>query len=76
VQDLIRFAPERIGYNASEEIEVPEEMPPNASGKVDRTRLKVMAPRDHVETGMLSIAPVTDTNYPFHKDELSGFWTG
>jgi acyl-CoA synthetase (AMP-forming)/AMP-acid ligase II len=39
-QDLIRFARERIGYKAPEEIVVLGEMPLTATGKTDRTALK------------------------------------
>ena len=39
-QDLIRFARERIGYKAPEEIVVLEAMPRTATGKTDRTALK------------------------------------
>lgn len=42
-QELIRFARERIGYKAPEEIEILEEMPYNATGKVDRVTLKRLA---------------------------------
>jgi long-chain acyl-CoA synthetase len=38
--ELIRFARERIGYKAPEEIVVLETMPFTSSGKVDRTTLK------------------------------------
>ncbi len=43
VQDLIRFARARVGYKAPEEIIVLEEMPLNATGKVDRVTLKRQA---------------------------------
>jgi acyl-coenzyme A synthetase/AMP-(fatty) acid ligase len=42
-QELIRFARERIGYKAPEEIVVLDEMPLTAVGKLDRTNLKQMA---------------------------------
>ena len=42
-QELIRFARERIGYKAPEEIVVLSEIPLNATGKVDRVKLKAMA---------------------------------
>ncbi|UFP93661.1 class I adenylate-forming enzyme family protein [Gloeobacter morelensis] len=42
-QELIHFAHQRIGYKAPEEIVVLPEMPLNATGKVDRVRLKKMA---------------------------------
>ena len=41
--ELIRFARERIGYKAPEEIVFLDQMPRTASGKVDRSRLKRMA---------------------------------
>lgn len=47
-EELIRFARQRIGYKAPEEIVVLPEMPLNATGKVDRVLLKKMAEeRDH-----------------------------
>jgi acyl-coenzyme A synthetase/AMP-(fatty) acid ligase len=42
-QELIRFARERVGYKAPEEIVFLERMPRTASGKVDRSQLKRMA---------------------------------
>jgi long-chain acyl-CoA synthetase len=42
-QELIQFARARIGYKAPEEIVVLEEMPLNATGKVDRVALKEMS---------------------------------
>jgi len=39
-QELVRFARERIGYKAPEEIEVLDLMPLNPTGKVDRLKLK------------------------------------
>jgi long-chain acyl-CoA synthetase len=42
-QELIRFARARVGYKAPEDIVVLEEMPLNATGKVDRVTLKRMA---------------------------------
>jgi long-chain acyl-CoA synthetase len=42
-QELIRFARERVGYKAPEEIVFLERMPRTASGKIDRSRLKRMA---------------------------------
>jgi acyl-coenzyme A synthetase/AMP-(fatty) acid ligase len=42
-QELIRFARERIGYKAPEEIAVLDAMPLNPTGKVDRLKLKQMA---------------------------------
>ena len=46
-QELIRFARERVGYKAPEEIVFLEEMPLNATGKVDRVTLKQMAADRH-----------------------------
>jgi long-chain acyl-CoA synthetase len=45
--DLIEFARERIGYKAPEEVVFLEEMPVNATGKLDRVGLKAMA-EDHL----------------------------
>jgi len=42
-QELIRFARDRIGYKAPEEVELLEEMPLNPTGKVDRVTLKRLA---------------------------------
>lgn len=47
VADLIRFCRERVGYRAPEEVVVIDEMPLNATGKIDRVRLKRMA-EDHL----------------------------
>ena len=47
VQELIRFARTRVGYKAPEEIEVLDEMPLNATGKVDRVVLKKWAAERH-----------------------------
>lgn len=47
VAELIAFARERVGYKAPEEIVFLEEMPMNATGKVDRTQLKKLAAADH-----------------------------
>lgn len=41
--ELIRFARERVGYKAPEEVVVLEQMPLNATGKVDRVTLKQIA---------------------------------
>ncbi|MEM9658967.1 MAG: AMP-binding protein, partial [Planctomycetota bacterium] len=41
--EIIRFARERVGYKAPDEIVILEEMPLNATGKVDRVKLKQMA---------------------------------
>jgi long-chain acyl-CoA synthetase len=51
-QELIRFARARVGYKAPEEIVVLDEMPLNATGKVDRVALKRMA-----EARLASAAP-------------------
>ena len=45
--ELIRFARKRIGYKAPEEIEFLDEMPLNATGKVDRLSLKKLAEARH-----------------------------
>jgi acyl-coenzyme A synthetase/AMP-(fatty) acid ligase len=45
--ELIRFARERIGYKAPEEIEFLDEMPLNATGKIDRLSLKRLAETRH-----------------------------
>ena len=42
-QEVIRFARERVGYKAPEAIMVLDEMPLNATGKVDRVTLKKLA---------------------------------
>jgi long-chain acyl-CoA synthetase len=42
-QELIRFARARVGYKAPEEIVVLDDMPLNATGKVDRAALKRLA---------------------------------
>jgi acyl-CoA synthetase (AMP-forming)/AMP-acid ligase II len=42
-QELIRFARERVGYKAPEEIVVLDEMPTNVTGKVDRAGIIRMA---------------------------------
>ncbi|MEM7224768.1 MAG: class I adenylate-forming enzyme family protein [Pseudomonadota bacterium] len=47
VLELIRFARDRIGYKAPEEVQVLDEMPLNATGKVDRVTLKKMAAEQH-----------------------------
>ena len=41
--ELIRFARERVGYKAPEELVILAELPLNATGKVDRVALKRMA---------------------------------
>ncbi|MCO6044291.1 acyl--CoA ligase [Aeoliella sp. ICT_H6.2] len=47
VTELIHFSRERIGYKSPEEIVVLEEMPLNATGKIDRTTLKRLAEEGH-----------------------------
>jgi long-chain acyl-CoA synthetase len=42
-QEIINFARTRVGYKAPEEIVILESMPLNATGKVDRVRLKQLA---------------------------------
>lgn len=43
VSELIKFSRERVGYKAPEEIVILDEMPLNATGKIDRVTLKQMA---------------------------------
>ena len=43
MQDLIQFVRARVGYKAPEEVIVLDEMPLNATGKVDRVTLKKWA---------------------------------
>lgn len=43
MRDLIKFARARVGYKAPEDIQALDEMPLNATGKVDRVALKKMA---------------------------------
>ncbi len=45
--ELIRFCRDRVGYKAPEEIVVLDEMPLNATGKIDRVTLKRMAEATH-----------------------------
>jgi len=45
--ELIRFARKRIGYKAPDEIDYLDEMPLNATGKVDRLSLKQLAEARH-----------------------------
>ncbi len=49
--ELIHFARERIGYKAPEEIVILDEMPLNATGKVDRVTLKRMAEQRFASAG-------------------------
>ncbi len=48
--ELIAFARERVGYKAPEEIVILEDMPLNATGKVDRPALKRMAEERHTSS--------------------------
>ena len=52
-QDIIRCARERVGYKAPEVVIVLDEMPTNATGKVDRIALKKMA-AERVSAGQAS----------------------
>jgi long-chain acyl-CoA synthetase len=45
--ELIRFAHKRIGYKAPDEIDYLDEMPLNATGKIDRLSLKQLAEARH-----------------------------
>ena len=45
--ELIKFAKERVGYKAPEEIIIIDKMPLNPTGKVDRVSLKKIAAGDH-----------------------------
>jgi acyl-CoA synthetase (AMP-forming)/AMP-acid ligase II len=45
--DLIQFARARVGYKAPEEIVFLDMMPLNATGKVDRAKLKDLAAGNH-----------------------------
>jgi len=45
--ELIKFAKERVGYKAPEEIVVIDKMPLNPTGKVDRASLKKIAAGEH-----------------------------
>lgn len=47
ITDLIQFSRSRVGYKAPDEIIVLNEMPINATGKVDRVALKQMADAGH-----------------------------
>jgi long-chain acyl-CoA synthetase len=47
--ELIQFAKARVGYKAPEEIVFLDEMPLNATGKVDRVALKKLAAGDHAQ---------------------------
>jgi long-chain acyl-CoA synthetase len=56
MQDLIQFARARVGYKAPEEIIFLGEMPLNATGKVDRVTLKLLAEKG-LEGGKIKSAP-------------------
>ena len=45
--ELIKFSRQRVGYKAPEEIVVLDEMPQNATGKIDRVTLKKLAEERH-----------------------------
>jgi len=45
--ELIKFAKERVGYKAPEEIVFIDKMPLNPTGKVDRASLKKIAAGEH-----------------------------
>jgi len=45
--ELIKFAKERVGYKAPEEIVFIDKMPLNPTGKVDRVSLKKIAAGEH-----------------------------
>lgn len=47
--ELIQFARARVGYKAPEDIVFLDVMPFNATGKVDRAKLKTMAAGDHAQ---------------------------
>jgi len=51
MQDLIKFARERVGYKAPQEVIFLDEVPLNATGKVDRVTLKVMAQEGAASAG-------------------------
>ena len=44
---MIQFARARVGYKAPVDIAVLDEMPLNATGKVDRVKLKSLAAEAH-----------------------------
>ena len=48
--ELIQFARGRVGYKAPEEIVFLDTLPLNATGKVDRAKLKALAAGDHAHT--------------------------
>ena len=47
VMELIKFARERVGYKAPEDIVILQEMPLNPTGKLDRLKLKRIAEEEH-----------------------------
>ena len=47
IVELIRFARERVGYKAPEDIVILKEMPLNPTGKIDRIKLKRLAEEEH-----------------------------
>lgn len=47
IMDLIRFARDRVGYKAPEDIVILKEMPLNPTGKIDRVGLKRLAEEGH-----------------------------
>ncbi|MGB2692293.1 MAG: class I adenylate-forming enzyme family protein [Thermodesulfobacteriota bacterium] len=47
IMDLIRFARDRVGYKAPEDIVILKEMPLNPTGKIDRVGLKCLAEEEH-----------------------------
>jgi long-chain acyl-CoA synthetase len=47
VMELIKFARERVGYKAPEDIVILQEMPLNPTGKIDRLKLKRLAEEEH-----------------------------
>jgi long-chain acyl-CoA synthetase len=57
MQDLIRFARERVGYKAPEEIFVLESMPLNATGKLDRVTLKRWAAEGGSQAALRDVDP-------------------
>jgi acyl-coenzyme A synthetase/AMP-(fatty) acid ligase len=47
VMELIKFARERVGYKAPEDVVILQEMPLNPTGKIDRLKLKRLAEEEH-----------------------------
>jgi len=45
--ELIKFARERVGYKAPEDVVVIKEMPINPTGKIDHLKLKRLAEEEH-----------------------------